>query len=208
MRSTEVFFFCSHIQEHHRVQLHLQRSHAVRLDRPSVRLHRASLSRSNFCMMDQSTSASPRASLPSAARPRWVTMSTVPFRHFFSVNDICLVRFPGGHRFPLGITKYLQERGDHEEKSLNSCVNPYIDKDYLAQKMGLTSTSSRTVSPYVSVDVEGPCFRSGWSKLSDQERFLFRSRRDYEKTVHGIKRDRGGVRKYSWKSLWPVAARK
>ena len=126
----------------------------------------------------------------------------------FCVNDICLVRFPGGHRFPLGITKYLQEWGDHEEKSLNSCVNPYIDKDYLAQKMGLMSTSSRTVSPYVSVDVEGPSFRSGWSKLSDQQRFLYKSRRDYEKTVHGIKRTRGGLRQYSWKESTKGAAGK
>lgn len=91
-------------------------------------------------------------------------------------------------------------------KVLAACRNPYVDVEYLRVKMG-QSAGSRTRSPYVdmpasssSSTVHPSDLRYAWDNLPASTKFLYRGRRDYEQSVHGIKRDRGGVGKWVSKS--------
>eukprot|EP00435_Cladocopium_sp_Y103_P039508 s4229_g10.t1 len=116
-----------------------------------------------------------------------------------------------GHRFPRSISHALKAKDHYEEALLANVQNPYVDVQYLRQKMGLASASS--MSPYVDVNnlqcnmglssstslgtaVQEPRdLRAAWKSLSANEKLEYRGRRDYEQSVHGIKRDRAGVRK-------------
>ena len=70
---------------------------------------------------------------------------------------------------------------------LDYVVNPYVDVQYLKAKMDGCASNSTTEQP------QSRDLRTTWNRLPASVKLRFKGRRDWESSVHGLKRARGGI---------------